>query len=294
MSFIVDEKIEEYAERHSTPPDPLLAELAEETKATMSAPQMLTGPIEGRFLELLVHASGAKRVLEIGTFTGYSALSMAAALPEGGHIDTLDIEPKHAEVAQRMFETLQDLTSDLHLEEVLGKVTHHAQAAVGGQEHGHGVIGHLVDEHVGHVGDHDAGLGGRVHVHGIRAHAAQPDDFAVAQPLDDGRGDAPVARDDRVGVPGRRDELLLGLGRDLDDLSADRVERLSLDLVRAVGQVKRDPARRLLDDDLELLACGHSGDLLSSGLDVSGCGCALRPPSIRFGPTPSRGPPVLG
>ena len=104
MSFIVDEKIEEYAERHSTPPDELLAELAEETRATMSAPQMLTGPIEGRFLELLVHASGAKRILEIGTFTGYSALSMAAALPKDGHIDTLDIEPKHAEVAQRYFD----------------------------------------------------------------------------------------------------------------------------------------------------------------------------------------------
>jgi caffeoyl-CoA O-methyltransferase len=104
MSFVVDDKVEEYAERHTTPPDPLLAELAEETKATMSAPQMLTGTIEGRFLELLVAASGARRVLEIGTFTGYSALSMAAALPEDGRIDTLDIEPKHAEVAQRYFD----------------------------------------------------------------------------------------------------------------------------------------------------------------------------------------------
>ena len=104
MSFIVDEKIEEYAARHSTPPDPLLAELAEETYATMSSPQMLTGPIEGSFLELLVHGSGAKRILEIGTFTGYAALSMAAALPDDGHIDTLDIEPKHAEVAQRYFD----------------------------------------------------------------------------------------------------------------------------------------------------------------------------------------------
>jgi caffeoyl-CoA O-methyltransferase len=104
MSFIVDEQLEEYAERHTTAPDPLLAELAEETKATMAAPQMLTGPIEGRFLELLVHGSGAKRILEIGTFTGYSALSMAAALPAGGRIDTLDIEPKHAEVAQRYFD----------------------------------------------------------------------------------------------------------------------------------------------------------------------------------------------
>jgi caffeoyl-CoA O-methyltransferase len=104
MSFLVDERLEAYAERHSTAPDPLLAELAQETKSTMAAPQMLTGPIEGRFLELLVAGTGAKRVLEIGTFTGYSALSMAAALPPGGRIDTLDIEPKHAEVAQRYFD----------------------------------------------------------------------------------------------------------------------------------------------------------------------------------------------
>ena len=108
MSFIVDEPIEEYAERHTTSPDPLLAELAAETKATMSAPQMLAGPIEGRFLELLVAGTGAKRVLEIGTFTGYSALSMAAAMPEDGRIDTLDIEPKHAEVAQRYFDRSPD------------------------------------------------------------------------------------------------------------------------------------------------------------------------------------------
>ncbi len=52
---------------------------------------MLAGPVQGRFFELLVHASGAKRILEIGTFTGYSTLSMAAALPEDGRIDTLEI-----------------------------------------------------------------------------------------------------------------------------------------------------------------------------------------------------------
>jgi caffeoyl-CoA O-methyltransferase len=104
MSFLVEEELEEYSERHTTPPEALLAELAAETKATMASPQMLTGPIEGRFLELLVAGSGAKRVLEIGTFTGYSALSMAAALPPDGRIDTLDIDPKHAEVAQRYFD----------------------------------------------------------------------------------------------------------------------------------------------------------------------------------------------
>ena len=102
--MIADEKVAEYAERHTTSPDPLLAELAQETCSTMSSPGMLTGTVEGRFLELLVHGTGAKRILEIGTFTGYSALSMAAALPDDGQIDTLDIEPKHAEVAQRYFD----------------------------------------------------------------------------------------------------------------------------------------------------------------------------------------------
>ena len=98
---IVPESIEAYAEAHTTPPNELLAALAAETRATMSSPQMLTGAVEGRFLELLVFGTGARRVLELGTFTGYSALSMAAALPEGGRIDTCDIEPTHVEVAQR-------------------------------------------------------------------------------------------------------------------------------------------------------------------------------------------------
>ena len=101
MSFLVGEEIEAYAEAHTTAPPDLLQRLAEETRATMSAPQMLTGTVEGRFLELLVFGTGASRVLEIGTFTGYATLSMAAALPEGGHIHTCDIEPRHVEVAQR-------------------------------------------------------------------------------------------------------------------------------------------------------------------------------------------------
>ena len=101
MSFIVPEDIEGYAEAHTTPPDELLAELTGETKATLDSPQMLTGKIEGRLLEQLVHALQAKRVLELGTFSGYSSLSMAAGLPEGGHIDTCEVEEKHAQMAQR-------------------------------------------------------------------------------------------------------------------------------------------------------------------------------------------------
>ncbi len=98
---IVRPELDQYAERHTTPPTELLAALAEETRATLSAPQMLTGTVEGRFLELLVFASGARRVLEIGTYSGYSALSMAAGLPPEGRIDTCEIEERHAEVARR-------------------------------------------------------------------------------------------------------------------------------------------------------------------------------------------------
>ena len=99
--MIVPPEIDAFAEAHTTPPEQLLVELAEETRATLPSPQMLTGPVEGRFLETLVFASGARRVLEIGTYSGYSALSMARALPPDGHIDTCEIEERHAEVARR-------------------------------------------------------------------------------------------------------------------------------------------------------------------------------------------------
>jgi len=101
MAFIVPEEIERYAEAHTTPPPPLLAELAAETQATLRSPQMLTGPIEGRLLEQLVFVSGARRVLELGTYSGYSSLSMAAALPPDGRIDTCEVDERHAEVARR-------------------------------------------------------------------------------------------------------------------------------------------------------------------------------------------------
>jgi caffeoyl-CoA O-methyltransferase len=98
---IVPDEIDAYAEAHTTPPPELLRELANETRETMSTPQMLTGAVEGRFLEQLVFALQAKRVLELGTFTGYSSLSMAAGLPAGGHIDTCEVSEEHAEVARR-------------------------------------------------------------------------------------------------------------------------------------------------------------------------------------------------
>ena len=99
--MIVPDDIEAYAATHTTPPPELLTALAAETRENLRSPQMLTGTIEGRFLELLVFGLGARRVLELGTYSGYSALSMAAGLPEGGHIDTCEAEEQHAEVACR-------------------------------------------------------------------------------------------------------------------------------------------------------------------------------------------------
>ena len=99
--MIVRAEIEAFVEAHTSAPNALLQALAEETRATLDAPQMLTGAVEGRFLELLVFGLGARRVLEIGTYSGYSALSMAAGLPADGHIDTCELEQKHAEVARR-------------------------------------------------------------------------------------------------------------------------------------------------------------------------------------------------
>jgi caffeoyl-CoA O-methyltransferase len=104
MAFIVESDIEDYAAEHTTPPEPLLRELADETQATLRSPQMLTGTIEGRFLELLVHGLRAQRVLEIGTYSGYGTLSIAAGLPPGGHIDSCEIDEEHAAVARRYAE----------------------------------------------------------------------------------------------------------------------------------------------------------------------------------------------
>jgi caffeoyl-CoA O-methyltransferase len=101
---IVDPRIERYVERLTSPHEPLLAELSAETAKVLGTPQMLTGPVAGRFLELLVWFGQPKRVLELGTFSGHSALAMAAALPEGGHLDACEIDADRAEFAQRYFD----------------------------------------------------------------------------------------------------------------------------------------------------------------------------------------------
>lgn len=89
-----------YAEAHTTPPPGHLAAVDASTRQDFASWGMMVGRQEGRFLELLVFASQATRVLEIGTFTGYSAIAMAAGLPKAGSIVSLELDPGHAMVAR--------------------------------------------------------------------------------------------------------------------------------------------------------------------------------------------------
>jgi caffeoyl-CoA O-methyltransferase len=101
MSYIVNEDVERYAEEHSTSDPKPFRRLEEETRATTTIPQMMVGPLEGPFLGWLVGLSGARRVLEIGTFTGYSSISMALNLPPDGRIVSLDVNEETTAVARR-------------------------------------------------------------------------------------------------------------------------------------------------------------------------------------------------
>lgn len=103
MKLLLDERLDAYVFAHTREPHPLLDELRETTYGTMRAPQMQVGRVEGALLRLLVALGGAKRVLEIGTFTGYSALSMAEAMPADGVLITCDIDPDAVAIAQRFF-----------------------------------------------------------------------------------------------------------------------------------------------------------------------------------------------
>jgi caffeoyl-CoA O-methyltransferase len=106
---IVPPEIERYAAEHTTPLPPLLDELVRETHARFAdRAQMLCGQVEGQFLQMLVAMSGARRVLEIGTFTGFSALMMAGGLPAGGSLITLELSAEHAEFARGYFARSED------------------------------------------------------------------------------------------------------------------------------------------------------------------------------------------
>jgi caffeoyl-CoA O-methyltransferase len=103
MLTLTKPEIDQYAILKSEPVPALLEALERETNASVPMAIMLCGALEGRLLKLLVQLAGSKRVLEIGMFTGYSALSMAEALPPDGELVTCEIDPKTIAVAKKYF-----------------------------------------------------------------------------------------------------------------------------------------------------------------------------------------------
>ena len=101
---LVPEEIEAYAARNSTALPPLLEELIATTHEKMGGRAlMLSGQVEGLLLQTLVASTGARRVLEIGMFTGFSALMMAEALPDDGRLITCDVDPNAIAIAKSFF-----------------------------------------------------------------------------------------------------------------------------------------------------------------------------------------------
>jgi caffeoyl-CoA O-methyltransferase len=103
MDRFIDSAVEQFARDHTEAETDLYVRLREETYRVMQWPQMQVDVIEGRFLQMLVRLSGAKSILELGMFTGYSALMMAEALPDDGHLITCEIDSEAEAIARRYF-----------------------------------------------------------------------------------------------------------------------------------------------------------------------------------------------
>lgn len=104
MLKFLPEEIDNYCLRHSQDELEIYRKLTSETYSSCERPQMLSGPIVGTILQFLVRLSQARRVLEVGMFTGYSALKMAEALEEGGEVLSCEIDPANIAIARHYFD----------------------------------------------------------------------------------------------------------------------------------------------------------------------------------------------
>lgn len=104
MNFL-DKKLEEYVQDHSEQEPELLQQLARETHLKVLQPRMLSGAYQGRLLALLSKLVAPKHILEIGTYTGYSALCLAEGLQPSGRIDTIDVNEELTDLQRKYFDT---------------------------------------------------------------------------------------------------------------------------------------------------------------------------------------------
>jgi caffeoyl-CoA O-methyltransferase len=100
---MIDKHIEEYIEQHSSRETELLYELNRKTYLDTPYPRMMSGQVQGQFLRMISHMIRPWRILEIGTFTGYSAICLAGGLVPGGKLHTIEAEPAYAEIAREYF-----------------------------------------------------------------------------------------------------------------------------------------------------------------------------------------------
>ncbi len=112
----MDEEIHRYITEHSARQSEALAWVEKQTNIRTNHARMLSGSVQGELLRLLVKMSGARRILELGTFTGYSTICLASALPEDGHLDTLELNDELEDLILEGFERagVSDLVS-LHI-----------------------------------------------------------------------------------------------------------------------------------------------------------------------------------
>jgi len=100
-SIGIDKKLGEYLFTHNPPQPEVFARLRDETYATTSLPQMQISWEQATFMQVMARLTGARRYLEIGTFTGYSALAIALALPGDGRVVTCDVSEEYTAIARR-------------------------------------------------------------------------------------------------------------------------------------------------------------------------------------------------
>ncbi|UII21206.1 O-methyltransferase [Fulvivirga ligni] len=103
MDFLSSE-IQEYVENHTSPESDLLKKLNRETHANVMMPRMLSGHLQGRVLSLFSHMLRPKNILEVGTYTGYSALCMAEGLAEDGVLTTIDVNEELEDMVRGYFD----------------------------------------------------------------------------------------------------------------------------------------------------------------------------------------------
>ena len=107
MQFLPEE-IEHYTEQHTSPENPVLQELVRETWQKVVNPRMLSGHVQGRFLSFISHLIKPKCILEIGTYTGYSAICLAEGLASGGELITIDVNDELKPIQNKYFEKSSD------------------------------------------------------------------------------------------------------------------------------------------------------------------------------------------